>query len=59
MQSAHFRYFIRLRFIRDTSTIDMSTTLLGNMIDFPICVAPTGAQGYLHWKGEIGTARGK
>ena len=37
----------------------MSTTLLGSKIDFPICVAPTGAQGYLHWEGEIGTAKGK
>ena len=55
----NFRYFIRPRFIRDTSTVDMSTTLLGNKVDSPICVAPTGAQCYLHWEGEIGTARGK
>lgn len=53
-----FRYFIRPRFIRDTSTVDMSTTLLGNKINFPICIAPTGVQGYLHWEGEIGTATG-
>ena len=58
MESSHFRYFIRPRYIRDASTVDMSTTLLGKKIDFPICVAPTGAQGYLHWEGEIGMAKG-
>jgi isopentenyl diphosphate isomerase/L-lactate dehydrogenase-like FMN-dependent dehydrogenase len=57
--TSHFRYFIRPRFIRDTSTVDMSTTLLGSKVDSPICVAPTGAQCYLHWEGELGTARGK
>ena len=55
----NFRYFIRPRFIRDTSTVDVSTTLLGKQVDSPICVAPTGAQCYLHWEGEIGMARGK
>ena len=54
-----YRYYIRPRFIRDTSNVDMSTTLLTNKIDFPICVAPTGAQCYLHWEGEIATARGR
>ena len=37
----------------------MRVTLLGNEIDFPVCVAPTSTQGYLHWEGEIATARGK
>ena len=52
------RYFIRPRFIRDTSNVDMSTTLLGEKIDFSVCVAPTGAQCYLHWEGETAMARG-
>lgn len=36
----------------------MSTTLLGSKIDFPVCVAPTGAQCYIHWEGETAMARG-
>lgn len=52
-------YFIRPRYVRDTSKVDMSTTLLGNKVDFPVCVASTCAQFNLHWEGEIGMARGK
>jgi isopentenyl diphosphate isomerase/L-lactate dehydrogenase-like FMN-dependent dehydrogenase len=44
--------------LRDVSTIDMSTTILGEKIDFPICVAPTAMQKLVHPDGEIATAKG-
>ena len=52
------RYQIRPRFVRDTSHFDMRVTLLGEDINFPICVAPTGCQRFLHWEGEVATAKG-
>jgi (S)-2-hydroxy-acid oxidase len=36
----------------------MSTTILGEKIDFPICVAPTAMQKMAHPDGEIATAKG-
>ena len=55
-------FFCRLRLrphvLRDVSTIDMSTTILGEKIDFPICVAPTAMQKLAHPDGEIATAKG-
>jgi isopentenyl diphosphate isomerase/L-lactate dehydrogenase-like FMN-dependent dehydrogenase len=36
----------------------MSTTILGNKIDFPICIAPTAVQKLAHPDGEIATAKG-
>jgi (S)-2-hydroxy-acid oxidase len=44
--------------LRDVSTIDMSTTILGEKIDFPICVAPTALQKLAHPDGEIATVKG-
>jgi (S)-2-hydroxy-acid oxidase len=44
--------------LRDVSTIDMSTTILGEKIDFPVCVAPTAMQKMAHPDGEIATAKG-
>ena len=36
----------------------MSTTILGNKIDFPICVAPTALHKFAHPDGEVATAKG-
>ena len=36
----------------------MKVQLLGEEISFPICVAPTGLHRFLHWEGEMATARG-
>ena len=52
------RYQIRPRYIRDISHCDIRMNLLGEAIDFPICVAPTGCQCFLHWEGEVATAKG-
>ena len=53
-----YRLRLRPRVLRDVSTIDMSTTILGEKIDFPICVAPTAMQKMAHPDGEIATAKG-
>ena len=55
---AHFRYQVRPRHVRDTSDHDTKLTLLGEEIDFPVCVSPSGVQCCLHWEGEKATARG-
>lgn len=46
------------RVLREVSNIDMSTTVLGEKIEFPICVAPTAMQKMAHYDGEIATAKG-
>ena len=53
------RLRLRPRVLRDVSSIDMSTAVLGQKIDYPVCVAPTGMHKFAHPDGEIGTARGK
>ena len=44
--------------LRDVSNVNMKTTIMGNEIDFPIGIAPTGAQKLSNPKGELATARG-
>ena len=45
------------RLLRDTSDRDLSTTVLGQRISFPVMCAPAGAQCLSHPDGEIATAR--
>jgi 4-hydroxymandelate oxidase len=42
----------------DPSTVDMSSTILGVPMAFPIFTAPTSGQGQMHPDGEIGMYRG-
>jgi 4-hydroxymandelate oxidase len=42
----------------DPSTVDMSSTILGVPMKFPIFTAPTSGQGQMHPDGEIGMYRG-
>ena len=44
--------------LRDVSNVRMKTTIMGNEIDFPIGIAPTGLQKMVHPEGEVATARG-
>lgn len=43
----------------DVSQIKMETTILGDKIDFPICIAPTASQRMAHPDGEIANAKGQ
>ena len=41
----------------DISQIDPSTTVMGQRIDFPVILAPTGMSRMFHWEGERAVAR--
>ncbi|KAJ2027561.1 Hydroxyacid oxidase 1 [Coemansia sp. S610] len=56
-QRAFDRVFIRPRVLRDVSTVSLSTTILGQHIASPICIAPTAMQRMAHPDGELATAR--
>jgi (S)-2-hydroxy-acid oxidase len=53
--------FSRLRLIPrilvDVSSIDMQTTVLGEKVSSPICIAPTAMQQMAHPDGEKATSR--
>ena len=48
---------LRPRFLVDISQRDLSTTVLGESISFPVMVAPAGGHQYAHPQGELATAR--
>lgn len=48
---------INPRFLVDVSKRDLSTTVLGREISFPVMVAPAGGQRHVHPEGERATAR--
>ena len=54
----HDRYCIRPLVLRDVSSVDLSTTVLGTKISYPVCVSPTAMQCMAHPDGEKATARG-
>lgn len=41
----------------DISEIDPSTTVMGQRIEFPVVLAPTGMSRLFHWEGERAVAR--
>ncbi|KAJ8045517.1 Hydroxyacid oxidase 1 [Holothuria leucospilota] len=43
--------------LKDVSNVDLSTTLLGEKISFPVAIAPTGMQSLAHPQGEVATAK--
>ncbi len=52
------RILVNARFLNDVSNRDLSTTVLGEKISFPVMVAPTGGQRQAHPDGERATATG-
>nr|XP_054765589.1 2-Hydroxyacid oxidase 2-like [Lytechinus pictus] len=52
------RYVIRPRILRDVTHRTLSTTVLGQPISMPICVAPTSYHRYAHTSAEVETAKG-
>ncbi len=57
-RAAFERVLLRPRYLVDISTRDLSTTVLGTKIPFPLLLAPTGYQTLSHPEGECETARG-
>jgi 4-hydroxymandelate oxidase len=51
------RLRLRPRVLVDVSRRQLSTTLLGRPIPFPVLIAPTALHGLAHPEGEIATAR--
>jgi len=41
----------------DISSIDTSTTVLGQPVSFPLICAPTGMSRLFHWEGELAVSR--
>jgi isopentenyl diphosphate isomerase/L-lactate dehydrogenase-like FMN-dependent dehydrogenase len=56
-REAFDKIIFRPRMLVDTSKLDLSTTLFGTKIDFPILIAPTAGHGQLTQDGELATAR--
>jgi 4-hydroxymandelate oxidase len=56
--SAFRRYRLNPRVLVDVSNIDLSTTVQGVPLQFPVMVAPIGVQRAAHPDGELGTAAG-
>ena len=48
---------LRPRFLVDVENRDLSTTVLGKAIDFPVMTAPAGVHQLAHSDGELATAR--
>ncbi|XP_070566019.1 uncharacterized protein [Ptychodera flava] len=57
-REAYRRYWLKPRILRDVSVIDMSTSVLGEKVDAPICISPTAFHGGAHPDGEIATVKG-
>jgi 4-hydroxymandelate oxidase len=49
---------LRPRVLRDVSTVDPATSVLGTPIAAPVAVAPVGFQRLFHPDGEVATAKG-
>jgi 4-hydroxymandelate oxidase len=49
---------LRPRVLVDVSKLDTRVKLFGQELPFPILLAPTGAQGFVHPEGDLATARG-
>ena len=56
-----FRIKVLPRYLKGFNSfdIDLSTTILGKSIDFPICASPTGFHKLADPEGELATARGE
>lgn len=55
---AYERIRLKPRALVDVSKLDTGVTLFGQALPFPILLAPTGAQKFVHPDGEIGAVRG-
>ncbi len=56
-KSAYDRYLIRPRVLRNVSTLDTSTTILGTKVKFPFGLSPTAMQALAHKEGEVATSK--
>jgi len=52
------RYRFRPRVLRDVSHVNLRVQLLGEWVESPVAVAPTGLQKMAHEDGELAVAQG-
>jgi isopentenyl diphosphate isomerase/L-lactate dehydrogenase-like FMN-dependent dehydrogenase len=57
-RAAFHRIILRPRWLTDVHKIDVSTTLLGKPLEFPIFIDPTGGKNCFRANGELETAKG-
>jgi 4-hydroxymandelate oxidase len=57
-REAFRRRFLRYRVLVDVAERDLSTSVLGQMLPFPVILAPTSMHKLAHTEGELATARG-
>jgi len=57
-RSAFEKIIFRPRFFRRVDELDLTTSVLGQKLNLPILIAPTGTHNLLHPEGELATARG-
>ncbi|CAL8099222.1 unnamed protein product [Orchesella dallaii] len=55
--NSYSRILIRPRMLRNVSTRDLSTTVMGKKVAVPLGISPTALQKLAHEDGECGTAR--
>ena len=56
-RAAFERVTFRPRVLRNVSSIDPSTELLGKKAPFPLAVGPTGAAGIMAYRGDFALAK--
>jgi isopentenyl diphosphate isomerase/L-lactate dehydrogenase-like FMN-dependent dehydrogenase len=56
-REAFDRITFRPRMLVNASEMDLSTTLFGDRVSFPVLIAPTAGHGLLNPEGELATAR--
>ena len=56
-RAAFERWQIHYRVLRDVEKRDLSTSLFGQRVEFPVLVAPTACHQLAHPEGELSTAR--
>jgi L-lactate dehydrogenase (cytochrome) len=54
---AFYRYRLRQRVMRDVSSIDLSTRVLGQDLKMPVILSPIGMAGSMARRGEVQAAR--
>jgi len=54
---AYASWAFRPRVLRDVSTLDLSTTVLGTKVSLPVLIAPCGGHKRAHPEGELATYR--
>ena len=55
--SAYNNYYFRPRVLRDVTSINTTTNLLGSEVPVPLMIAPTGFDRIAHSQGELAVAR--